>query len=289
MNRRNFVNVSAAVSAGALAMAGQAVAQTAPASAKPTFSPSQGSTMQRVLNSGVLRIAGLVGEEPYFRKDLSTGQWSGFCIDMANDIAQNLGVKLEVLESTWGNSVLDLQANKVDISFGLNPTPKRALVIAFAEPLFHNTFSIVTRKGFEPSTWAALNDPKVKIAVDLGSSHELIARRYAPRATITGFKNRDEAILATQSGRSDCFVATVFLGLTALRKNPQLGTFIMPRPYVQAPVCAAVQYDADGRFKSFLDAWAVFNRSNGQTRQWIVDALDKMGIAQSSLPPEVTF
>jgi len=289
MNRRNFVNATAALSAGALAMASDAIAQAPAPAAKPTFTPSQGSNMQRVLNSGVLRVAGLVGEEPYFRKDLASGQWSGFCIDMANDIAQNLGVKLEILESTWGNSVLDLQANKIDISFGLNPTPKRALLIAFSAPMFFNTFSIVTRKGFVPTTWAALDDPKVRIAVDLGSTHELIARRYAPKATITAFKTRDEAILATQSGRADCFVATIFLGLTALKKNPQLGSFVMPRPHVQASVCAAMQYDGDGRFKEFLDAWAVFNRSNGQTRQWIVEALDKMGVAQSSLPPEVTF
>lgn len=291
MNRRNFVSASTVVSAGALAVSANALAQAvgaAPA-ASATFTASQGSTMARVMSSGTLRVAGLVGEEPYFRKDLASGQWSGFCIDMAQDIAQNLGVKLQVVESTWGNSVLDLQANKVDISFGLNPTPKRALVIGFSAPLFFNTFSVVTRKGFAPTTWAELNDPKVKIAVDLGSTHELIARRYAPKAAITAFKTRDEAILATQSGRADCFVATIFLGLTALKKNPQLGNFVMPRPYVQASVCAAVQYDNDRRFRDFLDAWAVYNRSNGQARQWIITALGKMGIAEGDVPSEVTF
>ncbi|MEO7243341.1 MAG: transporter substrate-binding domain-containing protein [Variovorax sp.] len=291
MNRRNFVNASTVASVGALALSTNAIAQAvgaAPAAAPP-FNPSQGSTMARVMSSGTLRVAGLVGEEPYFHKDLATGAWSGFCIDMATDIAKNLGTKLEVVESTWGNSVLDLQANKIDISFGLNPTPKRAMVIAFSSPLFFNTFSVVTRKGFKPSTWAELNDPKVNIAVDLGSTHELIARRYAPKASITAFKTRDEAILATQSGRADCFVATIFLGLTALKKNPQLGNFVMPTPYIQASVCAAVQYDSDQRFRDFLDAWAVFNRGNGQARQWIVTALDKIGISESDVPAEVTF
>ena len=136
---------------------------------------------------------------------------------------------------------------------------------------------------------AELNDPKTKIAVDLGSSHELIARRYAPNATITAFKTRDKAILATQSGRADCFVATIFLGLTALKKNPQLGQFIMPRPYVQASVCAAVPYDTDARFRDFLDAWAVFNRSNGQTRDWIVNSSAKVNVSPTDVPAEVTF
>ncbi len=289
MNRRNFVVAAATMSASALALSTEAIAQ-APAPAKAAFAPTaQGSTLARIMSTGTLRVAGLVGEEPYFRKDLSSGQWSGFCIDMATDIAKELGVKLEVVESTWGNSVLDLQSNKIDISFGLNPTPKRALVIAFSTPLFHNTFGVVTRKNFAPKTWAELNNAKARIAVDLGSTHELIARRYAPKASTTAFKSRDEAVLAVQSGRADCFVATIFLSLAALKKNPQLGNFIMPRPYVQAEVCAAVQYDADARFRDVLNAWTVFNRSNGQTREWIVASLNKMGITEHDIPPEVTF
>lgn len=289
MKRRNFVT-SVAISSGALALSTATLGQTvAPTPPKPTFTPAGRSTLAHVMSTSTLRVAGLVGEEPYFHKDLASGQWSGFCIAMATDIAKELGVKLEVVESTWGNSVLDLQSNKIDISFGLNPTPKRALVIAFSQPLFYNTFVIVTRKNFNPTTWTELNNPKVRIAVDLGSTHELIARRYAPNATITAFKTRDEAILATQSGRADCFVATIFLGLTALKKNPQLGQFIMPRPYIQASVCAAIQYDTDQRFRDFLDAWAVFNRSNGQTREWIIAALAKVNIAPSDVPAEVTF
>jgi len=75
----------------------------------------------------------LPGELPYFNKDLATGTWSGFSIEMANDIAKLLDVKLEFTESTYGNSILDLQANKVDLGFALNPTPQRALVVDFTK------------------------------------------------------------------------------------------------------------------------------------------------------------
>lgn len=246
-------------------------------------------TLARVMQAKKLRVAGLVGEEPYFSRNIATGEWSGFCIEMARDMTRELDVELEIVESTWGNSVLDLQANKIDISFGLNPTPKRALVVDFSKPLFFNTFSIVTRKGFAVRTWEELSRPETRIAVDIGSTHELIARRYAPRAAITGFKTRDEAVLAVQSGRADCFVATIFLGLTALKKNPALGTFIMPQPFVQAPVNAALQYDDDRRLRDFVNAWIDFNRGNGSVRQWIVAGLGKVGITPDDVPPEVSF
>ena len=79
------------------------------------------STFERVTRTKVLRIAALPGELPYFSKDIATGEWSGSAIDMAKDIAKIWDAKLEYTESTYGNSVLDLQSNKVDLAFALNP------------------------------------------------------------------------------------------------------------------------------------------------------------------------
>ena len=90
------------------------------------------STFDRVRHTKVLRIAALPGEIPYFVKDITSGEWSGACIEMAKDIAKVFEAKLEYVESTYGNSVLDLQSNKVDLAFALNPTPARALSIAFS-------------------------------------------------------------------------------------------------------------------------------------------------------------
>jgi len=247
------------------------------------------STFENIKNTKILRVAGLVGEEPYFHKDLSTGEWSGFCIEMARDIAQYFDAKLEIVESTWGNSVLDLQANKIDIAFGLNPTPKRALVIDFSSPIFYNSFSIVTRKGFEVKGWDELNKPEVKVAVDIGSTHELIARRYMPKANIIGFKTRDEVILAVQSGKADCFVCTIILGLTSLKKNPELGTFIIPTPVLSAPVSAGVRQEKDRRWQDWVSAWALYNRGIGTTREMILKSLEGLGIQPSDVPPQVQF
>ncbi|HTO60571.1 MAG TPA: transporter substrate-binding domain-containing protein, partial [Bradyrhizobium sp.] len=94
------------------------------------------NTLDRVRAAKVMRIAVLPGELPYFNKDLASGTWSGMCIEMANDIAKLLDVKLDYIESTYGNSILDLQANKIDVGFALNPTPQRALVVDFCGAVF---------------------------------------------------------------------------------------------------------------------------------------------------------
>src|SRR5438270_11846045 len=121
LSRRLF----AATAAGAAAAAGTSAALTAEAKAQST--PAESSTMERVKSTKVLRIAALPGEAPYFNKDLASGQWSGMCIDMAKDIASQFDGTVEYIESSYGNSVRDLQANKIDLSFALNTTSRQAL------------------------------------------------------------------------------------------------------------------------------------------------------------------
>ena len=165
------------VVAGAGAATG---ASTIFAAAAPAQRPPEG-TIDRIQRAKVLRIAALPGEAPYFNKDITTGEWSGMCIEMAKDIAGVFEGQVEYIESTYGNSVLDLQANKIDLAFALNPTPKRALVIDFTHPFYLHGFGMVGKKGFKAGNWSDLNNPDVKVAVDIGSVHEIAARRFAPK------------------------------------------------------------------------------------------------------------
>jgi polar amino acid transport system substrate-binding protein len=117
-----------------------------------------------VKRAKVLRIAALPGEAPYFNKDIASGAWSGMCIERAKDFAQVFEAQVEYIESTYGNSVLDLQANKIDLAFSLDPTPKRALVIDFPRPFCLHGFGMVGKKGFHASSWSDPNKPEVKVA-----------------------------------------------------------------------------------------------------------------------------
>ena len=246
------------------------------------------STLDRIKETKTLRIAALPGEAPYFNKDLATGAWSGMCIDMANDIAKVFDGKVEYIESTYGNSVLDLQSDKIDLAFSLNPTPLRALVIGFTHPFYLHGFGMVGKKGFKASTWPELDKPEVKIAVDIGSVHELSARRFASHATIMAFKSRDECILAVQSGRADCVILAVNLGLTAVKKNPELGEFqMLHHPEVKLPTCMGIRMEADRRWQDFLNAWVDFNRGTQQIREWLYAGLAINGVKPEDIPADV--
>lgn len=276
MLSRRFLAVAAATVPAVLAS--RARAQTA---------PSQ-STIDRIKETKTLRIAALPGEAPYFNKDIATGEWTGMCIEMAKDIAGVFDGKVEYLESTYGNSVLDLQANKIDLAFSLNPTPKRALVIDFTHAFYLHGFGMVGKKGFNAANWSDIDKPSVKIAVDIGSVHELSARRFASHAEIIALKARDECILAVQSGRADCVILAVNLGLTAVKKNPALGQFqMLHHPEVKLPTCMGIRTESDKRWRDFLNAWVDFNRGTQQIREWLYGGLAINGVKPDDVPSDV--
>src|ERR1700719_2966793 len=168
-DRREALRYALAVGSGAAlasALVGPAAAQTA-----------ADNTLDRVRANKVLRIAVLPGELPYFNKDLATGTWSGFSIEMANDVAKLLDVKLEYTESTYGNSILDLQSNKIDLGFALNPTPHRALVVDFCATVSPHPSAAMLKKEMKARTGPDTNKPEVPIAVDVGPANETVARR----------------------------------------------------------------------------------------------------------------
>ena len=279
MLSRRFVALAAA--GAPLVLASEAKAQSSPAD-------SGSSTLDRIKETKVLRVAGLPGEAPYFNKDIATGEWTGMCAEMSKDIAKVFDAKVEYLESTYGNSVLDLQSNKIDLAFALNPTPLRALVIGFTRYFYLHGFGMVGKKGFKASNWADLDKPDVKIAVDIGSTHELAARRFAPTAQITALPKRDDCILAVQSGRVDCVILAANLGLTAVKKNPGLGEFqILHGPRVQLQTCMGIRMEADRHWQDFLNAWVDYNRGIQQIREWLYGGLAINGVKPEDIPADV--
>jgi polar amino acid transport system substrate-binding protein len=278
LSRRLFAASAAAAASASAMLAGMARAEAQPAE----------STLERIKSSKLLRIAALPGEAPYFNKDLATGEWSGMCIDMTKDLAKIFDAKIEYVESTYGNSVLDLQSGKIDLAFALNPTPLRALVIDFTHPFYLHGFGMVGRKGFTATNWADLDKPEVRIAFDIGSVHEIAARRFASHATLIALKSRDDCILAVQSGRADCVILAVNLGLTAVKKNPALGQFqMLHQPRIQLPTCMGVRKESNKDWRDFLNAWVDYNRGVEQIRQWLYDGLAINGVKPEDIPADV--
>jgi polar amino acid transport system substrate-binding protein len=242
-------------------------------------------TIDDIRGRGVLRIPAILNEVPYFSKDPRTGEWQGFAIDMANDIAKTLDVKLEVVESSWSNAILDVQSGKVDMAFAVTATPVRAMSVSFSDPTYYNSFVLISAKDeLKNKTWTELNDPKYTFAVDLGSAQDLITQQYLPKANVLRFKTRDEAIVAVSTGKADGLVNTMLNGLVISKKAATVGGVMVPTPILSTPSIIALNYGGDETFKSFISAWAEYNRRIGNNQTWILKSLEPFGITLADMP-----
>ena len=279
-NRRRFI-AQAAAAAGFSALSIDRLA----------FAQSDGeSTFARINRSKTLRIGAVAGAAPYYQKDLASGEWQGFMIDFSKSLAASLGAKLDIIETTWGNAVLDLQANKLDVFFGLNPTPQRALVVDFSDPLFNNAFVLLARKDFAPATWAELNDPKVKIAVDIGSSHDQMITKTCPNAQIIRLEKSADASLAVQSGRADAQVLVTVLALTTVSKNPSIGHVVLPTPSQATTTNLGFRKEPDRAWVEYVNKWIAKTRAEGHVKDVVLANLQKLsGVKPEQIPAGTTF
>lgn len=242
------------------------------------------SSLERVKSSGVLRIGSIADGAPYYQKSLTGGPWRGFYIDICQKLADDLGVKLSILETTWGNSVLDLQASKIDVFFGLNPTPERQKVIDFSGPVFKNSFTFIAKKSVTAKAWDDFNTADMRIGVDAGSSHDSAVTRLAPNATVSRLKTASDATAALQSGRVDAQCLVMVLALALRAKNPAIGQLIVPTPVNSTTSNAGLRREEDTSWREFVDAWITEHRDNGFIKDAIMRNMELVNVTQKDFP-----
>ena len=256
----------------------------------PAFAQAAETAMERIKRTKTLRTGFVAGAAPYFAKSVATGEWQGFCADFARQLAQSLGVKLQIVETTWGNSVLDLQANKIDCMFGMAPTEQRQKMVGFSSPLFQNTFTLVARNGFDPKSWAEVDRPDVRLSVDVGSNQDTFATLSLKQANVRRFDTSGDATLALQTGRVDAQVLVVLLAVTVIAKAPSIGHLVLPAPLAGAPTSVGIPKETDTAFQQYLNNWVGGMRQSGEIKKTIVSNMQKLaGIDPASFPKEISF
>jgi polar amino acid transport system substrate-binding protein len=242
------------------------------------------------IQSGKKFVACMVpAYQPYSSKDPG-GEWHGFAVEMAKDVANSLHVGVDFVETSFKTVVLDLQSAKCHAFFGFNATPERALAIDFAGPLYTLGFGALDRQGFKAKgdRWADLNDASIRVCYAVGNSSEQQIKRFAPNSTQVALPQADDCVLALLSGRVDRYIDGIMGTMGAHAKNSATGPIHLMTPQYALPSYAGVRLD-DGRFQKFLQRWAEYNRANGNINYWLTNAMDSIGIKPGDIPPEVQF
>lgn len=143
------------------------------------------SRLFEVTKSGKLRVCQYPLYYSISHRNPKTGEIEGIDADLSKELAKELGAKLEIVESSFGTFIADLQTNKCEIGmFGIGATLKRAQAVEFSKPYLLTSIYAVVRKGGKVKAWTDVDQPGVRVAVTLGSYIEPFMKDYLKKATL---------------------------------------------------------------------------------------------------------
>ncbi|PMP71212.1 MAG: ABC transporter substrate-binding protein [Mesoaciditoga sp.] len=183
-------------------------------------------TLDKIISSGYLTVGMDVHYMPFEGVD-SNGNYVGFDVDMAQLMANELGVKLRIVPTQWSGILPSLVSGKFDmIISAMTITPKRALMVDFSIPYFTIGQKILYNKSvYTNPTVKSLQDQKnLTVAVEIGTTGEDAAKKIFPNAKILEFNTMDEAALQVAMKKADIAVAdSTYVGYMVEKYN-QLAT-----------------------------------------------------------------
>lgn len=250
-----------------------------PASAeKNRNKPSEESTIERVLKKGVLRV-GMSTFVPWAMKD-KKGELIGFEIDVAQRLAEDMGVKAAFVPTKWDGIIPSLLAGKFDVIIGgMGITAQRSLKVNFTIPYDYTGMCLVAHKesagGYK--SLEDFNDPGVVIVARLGATPVAAARKYMPRAELRQFDDESQAIQELLNGNAHALVASAPLPAFQAVKHPDRLFLPLEGTFTREPIAFAVR-KGDFDTVNFFNSWITVVESEGwlkerkhywfETREW---------------------
>jgi polar amino acid transport system substrate-binding protein len=160
--------------------------------------PASAQTLDKIKQRGVLVLGSKADYKPFGFRDPS-GAIVGFEPDLGKDVADRLGVKLEIEPVVSSNRMQFLQQGKIDLMIAtMNDTAERRKTVGIIDPDYYASgVSVFAVKKAGLKSWEQLKDQKI-CGIQGAWYNKPIAEKYG--ADIVAFKGTAEAETALVQG-----------------------------------------------------------------------------------------
>lgn len=229
--------------------------------------------IDNIMKNGELRV-GMTGTQPPYSIESEDGDLIGYEVDLANLLAEALGVELKIERMPFKELLPSLQANKVDIIMsGMTMTTARNTQVIFLGPYIYSGKSILTMAHIfiEVENTNELNKGSIKITTMSGSTSEKFVLTNMPKAKLLAESNYDDCYKLLMDGKADILLADFSLCRYTILRNPDAGLETFDEPFTKEPIGMAIkhtdplflnllnnfltQLDADGTLEDLNDKW----------------------------------
>ena len=179
------------------------------ASSDASSSAAKTEKLQQIKDAGVLKVGTSAEYSPYEFHKVVDGEDKivGFDDFVVQEIAKDMGVKVEYEDMDFDGLLGALQADKVDIVLaGMTPDEKRKKSVDFSDIYYTNSNVCIVAKGKEDTIKKSEDLKDLKVGVQKGTTQADYVTNTLGISDATQLKKIPDLMLELQNGKIDVIV-----------------------------------------------------------------------------------
>lgn len=233
MNRRTVLSLVAFVSL-AMAVLGCGI------SCRTSTVVSTTPTVDRIQQRGTVLVGTTGDYRPLSYKEPETGEYWGFDLDVAGEIARALNVTVTYVPTSWPTLTADVQ-DPVLFDFaigGITITDTRLETMDMSEGYLDNGKTILCRKEDvgKYTGQEDLNHPEVRVMVNPGGLNEKFARANLPDCTLIVFDKNEEIPNQVAIGNADVMITEITEAPWYVQNDARLAAPLLDKPFTRGQI-----------------------------------------------------
>lgn len=208
----------------------------------------------------------------------------GFDVDLAKDIAKDMGVELELKELAFDALLTTLQQGQVDVIIsGLSATEERRKTVDFSEPYFNEKDVLLTTKE-NLNKFNSFDDLKDrKIGLQLSSLQETLMKNLIPDGKYTTIESMNTLFISLDSNQIEGIVTSETVSRIAAASNPNFviaDKVVIDSSSLNSPGVAVAMRKESAALQAQINETVKRLNDSGQMQQYVDAACQLAGAVQ---------
>ena len=186
---------------------------------------SKAAWVDKIKSTGELRVG--CADSPPTIVVAADGKCSGPDLIPLQDLADQLGVKMTTVGTSWQSIVAGLQADRYDVAADLDQTVERGMSLQFSKPSWNYPGVFLVPKSADMKTTDEIVNSGKPVATSQGTALDAaLQAAKIPELRVDTYQNATSAV---EAGRASSVFTDLGTAVDIATKRPTFG-IVVPRP-----------------------------------------------------------
>lgn len=200
---------------------------------------SEADKLEEIADRGVLKVGTTGDYQPMSYLDPDTGEYVGFDNELTKDLAGDMGVEIQYVETSWPTLMEDTLAGKFDLAIcGITVNDARKEQALMSDGYIVNGKTILCRAedADKYTSLEAINRPEVRVMVNPGGLNEQFARENLPDVTLIIHDVNQEIPGLVASGEADIMITEIMEAGYYVGQDSRLAAPLVQEPFTHGEI-----------------------------------------------------